>query len=67
MITVCLKNLLCIIIYIIIIIIKIEANNAIPIQNNKDLNSRSAPWASEHAKCYFLIDTKWSREQKNFL
>ena len=34
-----------------------EAKNVIPIQNNKDLNSGSAPWASEHAKGYFLIDT----------
>ena len=40
----------------------IEAKNAIPIRNSKDLNSGSAPRASEHAEDYFLIDTQWSRE-----
>ena len=45
---------------------KIEAKNAIPNQNNKDLNSESVPQASEHAKGYFLINTQWSREQKIF-
>ena len=49
-----------------LISIKIESKNAIPIQNNKDLNSGSAPRASEHAEGYFLTDTQWWREQKIF-
>ena len=42
------------------------AKNAIPIQNNKDLNSESASQVSKHAEGYFHIDTQWSREQKIF-